>query len=109
MKGIKAAVEGFLDQLPRVKKKVKVWEAVDIWSAKIETSGKSQAEKITGGVLFVVTESPSLGQEIALKKNSFIKTMNAITGEETVKDIKVRIGSITGNGGKGINGKEKRL
>jgi len=93
MEKIKAAVEGLLKTLPGVKSKVRVWGAVELWETAVETSGKSWAEKISGGVLFVGAGDPSAGQDIALKKNVYLKRLNGLLGEEMVKDLKVKIGT----------------
>ncbi|MCX5749755.1 MAG: DciA family protein [Candidatus Saganbacteria bacterium] len=88
----KEALAGLVKKNPALDRKLKSYGALDVWDKNIDASGKSWAERISKGVLFIVTENPSLSQEIVFHKNGSIKKINDELGETVVKDIKVRIG-----------------
>ncbi len=90
--GIKP-IGGALDELVRslgIKKKLQEYEAVLQWSSVVgeHVARMSSATTISRGVMYVKVTTSTWRNELSLRKNEIILKLNAVLGEEVVKDIK---------------------
>lgn len=78
---------------PALKKRLGGVEVEENWGPVADPKGKSWVSGFNSGVLKVVTEDPSFGQELHFNKKKLIEDLNILVGEKIVKDIKIKIGT----------------
>lgn len=93
METAKNIIAGIIDKNLEVKARVSTYGALENWGEITGSGSGSWVNDLSGGVVSVFTENPSLGQEISFTKSNIIDKINSIAGMNTVKDIKVRIKS----------------
>ncbi len=91
METLKTVLEGFLKKNPRVEKKLKGFEAVELWPQIIDKESRSWVEDFNSGILVVATENPSYCQELSFDRKRIVKVLNDRIGEVSVRDLRVKI------------------
>ena len=94
MKNIGQVLEDVLKKLPEAQKKIKGFRTEEFWK-EIESSGRSRVYNYSNGTVFVETDNPSFAQELSFSKKQMIERLNRLIGEPLVKDLRIRIASIT--------------
>ena len=80
-------------QLPRAMVELKIaalWERV----GEQKMAQNTAFDSFSNGVLFVVAKSPAWGQQVNLLKGGMISKLNAALGEDAIKDIRIKSGTI---------------
>jgi hypothetical protein len=80
-----------LGGIPEVKTKLDIYDAARKWEKIFGDKYPSWVQRISGGTLFVSTESPSVAQGLMFDKKRMMERINKEMGFDGVKEINISI------------------
>jgi predicted nucleic acid-binding Zn ribbon protein len=89
IKDVGSSIRQLVDELG-IREKIAEYDAVLQWESLVgeHIAKAASAVKIVKGVLFVKVKSSAWRNELSLRKQEIIGTLNAALGQEIVKDIR---------------------
>ena len=72
--------------------------AVMLWSDVVgpQLARATEAQKMQGGTLIVITKSSSWNQELSMQKTTLLRRYRERLGQELIKDIRFTVGAVRG-------------
>jgi|GEM_PF-5602607 len=95
---VKEIISKFGSREPKIGKAIRAEKIIRLWRKAVDKRilKQTEAEGIKSNTLYVLTSSSAWANELSLLRKKFLQKINSQAEGETIKDIRFRVGQLSG-------------